>query len=395
VTLNLATPSTNGLTRRSRRALAWGIASGLAIAAALIGPRGASAFGTFDAAAGHPTTGGVAQAAFGDLDGDGALDVAAAHDSDTPGQDSVLVYFGNGDGTLDVPIPIGVGSAPEGVAIGRFNGDRRPDIAVASFADNSVSVLYTRRGGGFKHGPTLSVDSPYHLAAGDFNRDGRTDLASINLPTFLAPGTRSLRVWMQRRGGLGPAKDYNAPGEVHGLAVGRVNSDRRPDVVTHTYDGDIVVRLARQDGTLARKRVTHYGAHGGFADLAIADFNRDGKTDVASGDYAGGTLRVGLGRGNGRFRKAQPVDIAGHKPSGIVAGDFNRDGKPDLAVGSRQPAEMIVVRGNGNGGFASPSPAYPAGGESLWLGTARLNADRASDIVLGAKGSLDVFLNQP
>lgn len=375
-----------------RRAFAWATGCAMAALVPLVAPGAASAFGTFGPVESHSVSGFVSHAAARDLDGNGTVDIAASNQASTNG-DSLLVYFGNGDGTLAVPIPLGVGEEPSGIAIGRFDRDRRPDIAVANHADDTISFISWRKVGGFKHGPTLDTPhGPYLLAAADLNRDRRTDLVGIN---DLDPGPKGLSVWLQRRrGGLGPRKDYRVPGGVYGLAVGRLDADKRPDVATLNSDGDILVRLARRDGRLGRARLTHNPLTGSFYNMAVADLNRDGKGDVAVGDDVGGELRVRLGRGNGRFRSPETINVP-DLFAGLAAGDFDRDGKLDLAAGSYPPAGAVVVRGKGNGRFAAPSPAYPAGSLPFSLGTARLNADRGLDLILGGSDSLDIFLNQP
>jgi hypothetical protein len=378
----------------ARRILAWALGCGAAVLIPLMAPGAASAFGTFSTLDGHPASGLVGQTAFGDLDGNGTLDIAAAAD-EQPGNagDALLIYYGNGDGTLGVPLPIAAGDGPNGVAIGRFSGDRRPDVAVAAGEDNAISLLYTTKGGNFKHGPTLKTPAnPFLLQAADLNRDGRTDLVSVNY--FADAG--AISVWLQRGdGGFAARHDYSASGAgFRGLAVGRLNADRRPDVAVLSYGDEVSVRLTNKNGTLGRKRVVHNPGFGGFSSLAIADFNRDGKGDLVAGD-ANKALHVRLGKGNGSFRRDQKIALTSGDPSGLTTGDFNQDGKADVGVSLYSPGRVVTLLGKGNGKFGPESAPYPAGSQGFSLGAGRLNADKGLDLVFGGRSTLDVFLNVP
>ena len=382
-------------TNAARRALAWALGCGAAVLTALIAPGAASAFGTFSADDSYSTSGLIGQAAFGDLDGNGTVDIAAAAD-EQPGDagDGLIVYYGNGDGTLGTPLPISAGDDPSGVAIGRFSGDKRRDIAVANDGDNTISQLFVTKAGGFKHGPTLKAPArPFLLKAADLNRDGRTDLVSANAQD----PAKAISVWLQRRGGGFAARhDYSASGSsFRGLAVARLNADRRPDVAVLDYGDEVSVHLTKRNGTLGPRRVVHNPGFGGSSDLAIADFNRDGKGDLVAGDTTNNALHVRLGKGNGRFRDDKEVSLSSADPSGLTTGDFNRDGKADIGIASYSPTRVVTVMGKGNGKFGPESSPYPAASQGFWLGAARLNADKGLDLVYGGRTTLDVFLNLP
>jgi len=94
---------------------------------------------------------------------------------------SVGVLLGNGDGTFQPAVNFGVGSSPASVAVGDFNGDGKADLAVANYGSNNVSVLLGKGDGTFQPAVNLSVGlNPLSVAVGDFNGDGRTDLAVAN-----------------------------------------------------------------------------------------------------------------------------------------------------------------------------------------------------------------------
>ena len=114
----------------------------------------------------------------GDFNGDGRPDLAVANS----GSDDISVLLGNGDGTFQAPVRIAAGASPTSLVAGDFNGDGRPDLAVANFDSNDMSVLLGNGDGTFQTQVTVrGGDSvPTSLVAGDFNGDGRPDLAVAN-----------------------------------------------------------------------------------------------------------------------------------------------------------------------------------------------------------------------
>ena len=119
----------------------------------------------------------------GDFTGDGRTDLAVAN----AGDNDVSVLLGNGDGTFQPQVTYAVGNGPDAIVAGDFNGDGRTDLAVANYSDpgvhgNDVSVLLGNGDGTFQAQVTYAVGTgPTAIVAGDFNGDGRTDLAVANV----------------------------------------------------------------------------------------------------------------------------------------------------------------------------------------------------------------------
>ena len=118
--------------------------------------------------------------AVGDFNGDGRPDLAVAN----IGSNTVSVLLGNGDGTFQPAQHFATGAAPRSVAVGDFNGDGRLDLATANSGGNDVSVLLGNGDGTFAAAqsvplqiPFIPVDPPLSVAVGDFNADGKMDLA--------------------------------------------------------------------------------------------------------------------------------------------------------------------------------------------------------------------------
>ncbi|TRT93652.1 MAG: calcium-binding protein [Microcystis aeruginosa Ma_OC_LR_19540900_S633] len=118
----------------------------------------------------------------GDFNGDGKSDLATANLSANLSSNNVSVLLGTGTGSFGTATNFTVGISPRSVTVGDFNGDGKSDLAVANYASNNVSVLLGTGTGSFGTATNFSVGNrPLSLTVGDFNSDGKSDLAVANL----------------------------------------------------------------------------------------------------------------------------------------------------------------------------------------------------------------------
>ncbi len=331
-----------------------------------------------------------------DFDGDGKQDLAFLS-SDSSGQgSSVNVLRNNGFGGFAAPVSYNV----PGVftqAVGDFNGDRRPDLAVAttSTAGGNLAVLLNR-GDGTLAAPlilsalTLSPYSGASLAVADFFSDGTQDLAVLNGGT--------LRVLRNDGHANFTLAGSVAAGDSRLLAVGYFNGDSLPDLVTYSTNG--LTGLLNQGGgtfTLASPKAISFGVQS----LAVGDFNRDGRADVVVVNQANLTVGLLLGKGDGTFNapglvSGPGIDGIGGSAS-VVAGDFNNDGKLDIAecifsiaVFGRYSSisnVLTVLLGNGDGTFQDATSLSLGGGSSSAnLAVGDFNGDGQPDFAVCAGG---------
>jgi dienelactone hydrolase len=164
----------------------------------------------------------------GDFNGDGKLDLVVANTD----SNNVSILLGNGDGTFQAPVEYAVGSNPVGVVVADFNGDTKLDIIVADSCllcggngPNFVSVLLGNGDGTFQAAVNYPVGSsgPYWVTAGDFNGDAKPDVAVANENTgnvsvLLGNGDGTFQAPLQYGTGPSPlgvtAADFNGDGRI-------------------------------------------------------------------------------------------------------------------------------------------------------------------------------------
>jgi hypothetical protein len=365
--------------------------------------------------------------AVGDFNGDGKQDLAVLNSAST----TVSILLGNGDGTFRQSINVSVGSTAAFIAVGDFNGDHKLDLAVAEGAANTVSILLGKGDGTFEPPVQYNTGIPAdYLAVADFNNDKKPDLlVSANplgtdgsISILLGKGDGSLESPIVTSTGFLNSTPY--------VAVGDFNGDGKLDVATGNghfstqtgTSGNVIILPGNGDGTFrspvttAVPFVPHY--------LTTGDFNRDGKVDLAALAFLyikGGLfnaqlcayedLETLLGNGDGTFRVSAGTSLP-HEfncpiPAGaarnayapnVVVADLNNDGKPDLIlpvvvpnpslVGGQHTAIWTFV-GNGDGTFQNPQKFTLATTPS-WLAVGDFNRGSLPDLAVSSYSANEV-----
>jgi hypothetical protein len=174
--------------------------------------------------------------------------------------------------------------------------------------------------------------------------------------------------------------------------VGDFNGDGRPDLAVSNYGFDTVtILLGRGDGTFVASSSISTGRQPW--PVAVGDFNGDGKLDVAVANSSAGTLTVALGNGNGTF--GSPVTISlgsGSAPYGLAAADFNLDGELDLVVAEYGKNEAVILLGNGNGSFTLQAAPIATGSQPWSIAVGDFNGDGKPDFAIPNNGSNNVSM---
>jgi FG-GAP-like repeat/Cep192 domain 4 len=289
------------------------------------------------------------------------------------------VYFEIGEPTgppTDTRSDYTVGSNSASVVTADFNGDGFPDLAVVNTDDSSFSVLLGNGDGTFAAQKAFKTPTAMgYLVAGDFNNDGKVDLAGSAagyIYVFVGHGD----------GTFSGAVKYPSDAASGPIAAGDFDADGHLDFVTsNALLGKVVVMV---NGV-----ATDFSAGASPAGVAVGDFNRDGRLDLAVANYASNTISILLGNGNGTFRPGSNAKTT-EGPIAVAATDLNGDGMLDLIVAtpgySRTEDDVTVLIGNGDGTFKT-AVNYPVSGTPAALAVGDFNDDGDLDVAVANQTS--------
>jgi hypothetical protein len=302
--------------------------------------------------------------AVGDFNGDGHLDAVVSEDQ----QDAVVyVLLGNGDGTLGAAQSYHSGSQSRDLAVADFNDDGRLDVVVADAAPwapfgtriasrNAGALLAGNGDGTLQREQFVDTDNrPQHFVeAGDVNGDGSPDT-----------------VFGQVVIGAG---DFVAPESVVFASIAFLDVPARPPTTVPAA----------------------------ITGLRLADLDGDGRLDVAASamrDFLGSSATVATlsGQGNGTFADPKLHDLPTSLATDIVVADFNADGRPDLAVAGDDPRfdraapvpAALTLENSGAGEFRT-AQLFPLAGDFAYPGritTGQFNRDPLPDVAVALPGS--------
>jgi hypothetical protein len=285
--------------------------------------------------------------------------------------------------SLLAPANYATGLASQSVAVGDFNNDGKFDLAVANYNGNTVSVLLGNGDGSFNSATNYAAGTgSYYLVIADFNSDGVLDLAVAN--------NSNVSVLLGNGNGTFQAASAFAAGILPTALVARdLNGDGNIDLVVANYgSNNVSVLLGNGDGTFqtAVNYVTGTAPDG----IAIGDFNADGKLDLAVSNFVGNNVTILLGNGNGTFQGGVNY-TSGSGPNSVAVGDFNADGKLDLVIANGVSNNVSVLLGNGDGTFPAAAN-FPAGVGAFSIAVGDFNADGKSDLAVTTNSNVSLLL---
>lgn len=324
------------------------------------------------------------QVATGDFNNDGKLDAVVIDYADG----TVSVLLGHGDGTfqdLSPQKPYPTNNRLVAMAMGDFNGDGKLDLVVITDGGN-VGTLLGKGDGTFTALPRFHVSfNPSQIVAGDFNGDGKLDVivsegqqGPTNVKVLLGDGKGNFGEMTQNLTyGFNPTW----------MAAGDFNGDGKLDLaISETLNHSLVILLGAGNGTFPTQSQIAL-ASSNPTQIIAADLNNDGIVDlvVVTGDH----VLVFMGKGNGTFTALPGIPIAAGY---VAAGDLNGDGKLDLVVLSSRV--YAVLLGKGDGTFQPQQQFIGWGNRGLALGD--FNNDGKLDFLGGEGGgsAVDIFLQK-
>ena len=341
-----------------------------------------------------------------DFNNDGQLDLATSNYDETTGGGTVSVLLGNGDGSFQPAQTAATGTYPISLAAGDFNADGKLDLATANWDDggvgeygnNAVNILLGRGNGTFVGPVVLGISQawayPRSIATGDLNADGKSDLVVTTDDDFLGGHVEVL---------LGHGDGTFAAGAAYGPYYGQLLSSSLADfngdgnfdaAVSDWHTSSVKVFRGNGDGTL--QEPSDFATDWGSSSVAAGDFNADGKIDLAVANLSSSSNSVSmlLGNGDGTFQTARSF-AAGNAPQSATASDVNGDGRLDLVVTNPPDGAVSVLLGNGDGSLARPIATATGGSSVSSLVMADFNGDGRPDAAAANAGSdrVSVLLN--
>lgn len=329
-------------------------------------------------------------AAIGDFNNDGRPDVAVANAVSR----DVTILRRDAQGRYSTVQTVPVGDEPIAIEAGLMNGDTRLDLVVTNRNSDSVSVLLGRGDGSFDAARTFMAGSagsaPTGLALADLNLDGNLDV--------VVPNNRSSDASVMLGDGLGslfPPRVFVADQEPLGVAVGLVNADAAPDavVVSRGNQGpNATILLGLADGTL-----------GGVEDIvtdpnpssaAIGDLDNDGRCDVIV-PHGNGTILLFNSTTDDGFVLQQEIDTSADVIN-VLAGDFNGSGWLGFVAINKDETALSYFAARPGEDFGTPTPVT-IGGSPVSGVAADLNRDGRADLAVvrggtGLNDAVDVLL---
>lgn len=326
--------------------------------------------------------------AVADFNGDGRQDAATANF----GSNNISVLLGNGAGSFgtvtNFALPVNTVS-PVSIAVGDFNGDNKADLAVGSLLGgvSQISIFIGTGTGNFAapvNYPVILNFSISNIAVGDFNGDGRQDIAARN-----GSGGLSILLRNAANSGFDAATNLNLGFLILSVATADFNADGRHDLVVSRNGQNTVTALIRNAANNGFDQVD-LTVNGSAQNVAVGDFTGDGRQDIAV-SYSGGVdilPRNALGFD-------APISASASVTSPMEVGDFNNDGRLDLAYLSGSQA-AILPRNAANTNFDLQFIVGSTGFQMNRIAVGDFTGDGRADIaalnfVNNSPGSVSIF----
>lgn len=345
----------------------------------------------------------------GDFNEDGNRDLVTSnrYGGDPVGTGDVSCLQGSGDGKFTKVNEQDPTVSANSISVGKLNGDAHLDVVLTDPDSSPPSVVvllgngdctFTKKDTEDSGGVSPGYD-PFDTALADFDDDGDLDVAVTNQES------NNVRIFDNNgRGNLSNDQTIQVGSGPNGISAGRLDADSDRDLaVALSGEGAVAVLKNDGSGTFSLSPVTRdiTNAEAPYpSPLVLADFNKDRKLDVATGNVDGDDtdddiVAVALGKGDGTFADPTFKSSGGDCPLSLQTGDYNRDGALDIAAANQfcsvtdsslNRGNFGVLSGRGNGTFVGPN-RFDTGDGPLGITSGNYNADDKPDIATATFGA--------
>ncbi|CAM2707178.1 unnamed protein product [Rotaria socialis] len=267
--------------------------------------------------------------------------------------DSLLILFGNDNGTYDVKLSYstGIGSFPERLCIGDLNNDKRMDIVIANYGSDSIGILIGENNGTFSNVITVAMapgSKPVPVSVGDFNNDTQLDIVVGN--TGLG-GFTILHGHGDGNFTIGMTYAVQTVKQPLSIVVEDINKDKYLDlVIVGCTFGNIGVFFGYGNENFSEGTFYLVGSLACPTCIVLSDLNNDTHLDFIITVFHGGYIGVMFGYGNGTFQKliTYPIDSTTSLYS-IALADLNKDDQLDVIVADTANEVVVILYAYTNG----------------------------------------------
>ncbi len=316
----------------------------------------------------------------GDFDGDGYLDIAVANDG-------VTILKNNGTGAFVASSSVSINS-PYGITTGDFDGDGDLDLAITNYASNTISILKNNGAGIFMLSSSVGVgNDPRAITSGDFDGDGYLDIAVANWTS------NTVSILKNNGAGLFMLSSSIGVGYTpEGIATGDFDGDGDIDLAVSNGMSN-TVSILKNNGTGVFMVSFSVGIGDYPIGITAGDFDGDDDLDLVVVNASANSVSILKNEGTGVFIETSLVTV-GSTPYGIITGDFDGDDDVDLAVVNAGANTVSILKNNGTGIFTASS-SVGVGSFPSAVTSGDFNNDGVLDIanINGNSNNVSILIN--